>query len=111
MKITISRGLAPLSMPSFAPALKRFALVLTFLCASFLSFAQQGPDNIIYNPNNPGSGELFSMTGEYSLDFYDGTCWVECALRDKKDNSLLVMTGWQLTLVGSVRLQPIQVQL
>lgn len=30
------------------------------------------------------------------LDYYDGTAWVQCALRDKKDNSLLVMTGWSL---------------
>lgn len=30
------------------------------------------------------------------LDFFDGTCWVECHLRDKKDHSLLVIMGWQL---------------
>lgn len=30
------------------------------------------------------------------LDYYDGTAWVECRLRDKRDNSLLVSTGWQL---------------
>lgn len=30
------------------------------------------------------------------LDYFDGTAWVECHLRDKRDNSLLVSTGWQL---------------
>ena len=30
------------------------------------------------------------------LDYYDGTAWVECHLRDKHDNKLLVSTGWEL---------------
>jgi hypothetical protein len=30
------------------------------------------------------------------LDYYDGTAWVECRLRDKQTNSLLVTTGWEL---------------
>lgn len=30
------------------------------------------------------------------LDYYDGTAWVECRLRDPADNSLLVSTGWEL---------------
>ena len=30
------------------------------------------------------------------LDYCDGTAWVECRLRDKKDNRLLVSTGWNL---------------
>lgn len=31
-----------------------------------------------------------------SLDYEDGTCWVECRLRDKETNKLLVITGWTL---------------
>jgi len=30
------------------------------------------------------------------LDYSDGTAWVECRLRDHKDDSLLAVTGWQL---------------
>ena len=30
------------------------------------------------------------------LDFLDGTCWIECVLRDKRDSSLMVATGWSL---------------
>jgi hypothetical protein len=30
------------------------------------------------------------------LDFFDGTCWIECVLRDKRDGSLMVVTGWSL---------------
>ena len=41
---------------------------------------------------------------EYVLDFpsdpleyeTDGTCWVECKLRNKSDGKLLVITGWEL---------------
>ena len=41
---------------------------------------------------------------EYVLDFpsdpleydEDGTCWVECKLRNKSDGKLLVITGWEL---------------
>lgn len=31
-----------------------------------------------------------------TLDFLDGTAWVNVEFRDKSDNSLLVLTGWQL---------------
>ena len=31
-----------------------------------------------------------------TLDFLDGTAWVNVEFRDKADNSLLVLTGWQL---------------
>jgi hypothetical protein len=30
------------------------------------------------------------------LDFEDGTCWLECHLRGKTDNALLVAMGWDL---------------
>jgi hypothetical protein len=30
------------------------------------------------------------------LDFDDGTCWVECTLRDPSTGKMLVMTGWDL---------------
>lgn len=40
--------------------------------------------------------EYFSTFPNEPLDYYDGTAWVECRLRDKRDDSLLVCTGWQL---------------
>jgi hypothetical protein len=30
------------------------------------------------------------------LDYGDGTCWVECQLRDKATDSLLAILGWEL---------------
>jgi len=49
-----------------------------------------------------GEDELYCMN-EYKavfptdpLDYSDGTCWLECHLRDKKDDSLFAITGWQL---------------
>jgi hypothetical protein len=30
------------------------------------------------------------------LEYADGTCWLECRLVDKRDQRLLVVTGWQL---------------
>lgn len=30
------------------------------------------------------------------LDFLDGTCWVQCVLRNRHDGSVMVVTGWQL---------------
>ena len=55
-------------------------------------------------PNNQfailvGEGEEYILDFSPSdplLDFGDGTCWVECRLRDKHTNELLVMTGWDL---------------
>jgi len=32
-----------------------------------------------------------------TLDFLDGTAWINVELRSKADNSLLVLTGWQLS--------------
>jgi len=46
-----------------------------------------------------GEGEEYTLDFSASdpvLDFGDGTCWVECHLRDKKTGELLVMTGWDL---------------
>jgi len=31
-----------------------------------------------------------------ALDFQDGTCWVECRLRSRDGDNLLVIIGWQL---------------
>ncbi len=31
-----------------------------------------------------------------ALDYDDGTAWLECQMRDKKTNELLVVTGWTL---------------
>lgn len=30
------------------------------------------------------------------LDYMDGTCWVECQLRRRNDDTLLITMGWQL---------------
>jgi hypothetical protein len=38
----------------------------------------------------------FSASESQLLDFGDGTCWVECRLRDKTTDELLVLTGWDL---------------
>ncbi len=38
----------------------------------------------------------FSASESQLLDFGDGTCWVECRLRDKTTGKLLVLTGWDL---------------
>jgi hypothetical protein len=46
-----------------------------------------------------GEGEEYVLdfsSSEPLLDFGDGTCWVECHLRDKKTDQLLVITGWDL---------------
>jgi hypothetical protein len=44
-----------------------------------------------------GEGETFRLDFTSNpLDFNDGTCWVECRLRDKDNDSLLVVTGWNL---------------
>ena len=56
----------------------------------------------IARPNNQFSilvGEAETYTATFptdSLDYADGTCWVECQFRGAKDNELLVITGWQL---------------
>jgi len=31
-----------------------------------------------------------------TLDYYDGTAWVECRLRDKQSDTLLVVLGWSM---------------
>ena len=44
-----------------------------------------------------GEAEEYFPTFPFEpLDYFDGTAWVECQLRDKKDDKLLVSTGWQL---------------
>ena len=45
-----------------------------------------------------GAGEDYALhfPEEEALDFDDGTCWIECQLRDRKTGSLLVITGWDL---------------
>ena len=48
--------------------------------------------------DGPGSNEKsfeILFPGE-TLDFLDGTAWINVELRDKTDNSLLVLMGWQL---------------
>jgi hypothetical protein len=44
-----------------------------------------------------GEGEKYKLDfSSDPLDFEDGTCWVECRLRDKRSSKLLVITGWDL---------------
>jgi hypothetical protein len=44
-----------------------------------------------------GEGEDYTLDfPSEPLDFDDGTCWVECRLRDKETSRLLVITGWNL---------------
>lgn len=31
-----------------------------------------------------------------TLDYYDGTAWLECRLRNKKTDALLVVLGWSM---------------
>lgn len=57
-----------------------------------------GSDN-----NSEGGDEELEYVLDFSaseggqlLDFGDGTCWVECRLRDKATGELLVLTGWDL---------------
>lgn len=40
--------------------------------------------------------DFSASEGGQLLDFGDGTCWVECRLRDKATGELLVLTGWDL---------------
>lgn len=43
-----------------------------------------------------GKGEEYTLEFADPTGYEDGTCWVECRLRDKETNSLLVITGWDL---------------
>jgi hypothetical protein len=38
----------------------------------------------------------FSASESQLLDYGDGSCWVECRLRDRHTDELLVLTGWDL---------------
>ena len=31
-----------------------------------------------------------------TLDYYDGTAWLECRLRNKETDTLLVVLGWSM---------------
>ncbi|KAL7568714.1 hypothetical protein ACA910_021708 [Epithemia clementina (nom. ined.)] len=62
------------------------------------------PTSDVYSLRYDGpEGEMIHQTIPYlidfpsdELDYGDGTCWVECRLRGKKDKSLYVIMGWQL---------------
>ena len=44
-----------------------------------------------------GEGEDYTLDfASEPLDFDDGTCWLECRLRDKETSKLLAITGWDL---------------
>lgn len=49
-----------------------------------------------YDHNNEAHEEYIPTFPSEPLDYFDGTAWVECRLRSKRDNSLLVSTGWEL---------------
>jgi len=43
-----------------------------------------------------GEAEDYVASFPAVQDYQDGTCWVECRLRDRGDDRLLVVTGWNL---------------
>jgi len=52
-------------------------------------------------PNNQysilvGEAEEFRLDFASELNFEDGTCWLECRLRDQQEHDVLVITGWDL---------------
>ena len=58
------------------------------------------------NANN--SAEFSKEDGYYTiefpsdtLDYSDGAAWVECRLRDKQSDALLVVLGWSMEQRGS----------
>ncbi|KAL7455756.1 hypothetical protein ACHAWC_007297 [Mediolabrus comicus] len=49
------------------------------------------------NTNNAYDEEYYTIEFPWdTLDYYDGTAWLECRLRDKQSDSLLVVLGWSL---------------
>lgn len=49
------------------------------------------------NINNANGEEYYTIEFPWdTLDYYDGTAWLECRLRDKQSDSLLVVLGWSL---------------
>lgn len=49
--------------------------------------------------------DVESLNGRYeiefshdTLDYYDGTSWLECRLRDGKSDALLAVLGWSMKL-------------
>lgn len=55
----------------------------------------------IGRPNNQfailvGEGEEYSLEFSDPVNYGDGTCWVECRLRNSSSQKLLVVTGWDL---------------
>eukprot|EP00980_Cylindrotheca_fusiformis_P021360 scaffold8240_cov133-Cylindrotheca_fusiformis.AAC.5 len=58
-------------------------------------------DSAIGRPHNQfailvGEGEDYCLEFLDPVNYEDGTCWVECKLRDKTNRKLLVITGWDL---------------
>ncbi|KAG7354158.1 hypothetical protein IV203_003514 [Nitzschia inconspicua] len=69
------------------------------LVASALGSSMGRPNNQFAILVGEGDEEYvmdFSASESQLLDFGDGTCWVECRLRDKTTDELLVLTGWDL---------------
>ncbi|KAL3770862.1 hypothetical protein ACHAWO_007171 [Cyclotella atomus] len=55
-------------------------------------------DNI---PESHGQKEYYMIEFPYdTLDYHDGTAWVECRLRNKQTDLLLVVIGWSLQHSG-----------
>ena len=53
-------------------------------------------DNLDENDYDPEERNFNVHFPGETLDFLDGTAWINVEFRDKKDNSLLVLMGWQL---------------
>jgi len=66
------------------------------LVASALGEAMGRPNNqYAILLGDGGRGYAYDFPSD-ALDYVDGTCWIECRLRDPEDNKLLCATGWQL---------------
>jgi hypothetical protein len=48
------------------------------------------------NINRDGEGYYTIEFPWDTLDYYDGTAWLECRLRDKQSDELLCVLGWSL---------------
>lgn len=65
------------------------------LVASALGSSMGRPNNQFAILVGEGEDYVLDFSSE-PLDFGDGTCWIECRLRDKHSGELLVITGWDL---------------
>lgn len=58
---------------------------------------EEGLETSNYVDETTGERNFYVTFPGDTLDFLDGTAWVNVEFRSKTDNSLLVLTGWQLS--------------